>query len=169
LERLEKLERKLPAANREIPATQQEGTKQISQPVVAGAPAAVPLVGDNDSVWQNFLAFVGKEKKFLASHLEGATAFELPPSQLTVEVIERHHLNYLQDPENVTALKSLATRFFGDDVTVAIKVADPDRLSRKSGSIGAGAVSPGDEGSSMVKEALRIFGGSIKTPRRENG
>jgi hypothetical protein len=32
----------------------------------------------------------------------------------------------------------------------------------------AGAMNPGDEGGPMVKEALRIFGGSIKTVRREN-
>jgi DNA polymerase-3 subunit gamma/tau len=168
LERLEKLERRLPAASREIPATTQEGTKQVSQPVVAGPPA-VPLVGDNDSVWQNFIAFVGKEKKFLASHLEASTVIDLPPKQLTVGVVEKHHLNYLQDPDNVTALESLAKRFFGDDVAVVIKVADPDGLGRKSASIGAEGMSSGDEGSPMVKEALRIFGGSIKTARRENG
>ena len=69
----------------------------------------------------------------------------------------------------MTALTSLAKRFFGDDVAVVIKVADPDSLGQKSGSIGAGAMSSGDEGSPMVKEALRIFGGSIKTARRENG
>ena len=169
LERLEKLERRLPAANREVPATMQEGTKQISQAVVSAPPAAAPLVADKESVWQNFIAFVGKEKKFLASHLEGATALELPPKQLTVRVVERHHLNYLQDPDNVTALESLAKRFFGDDVAVVITVADPDSSGQKTGSIGAGAMGSGDEGSPMVKEALRIFGGSIKPARRENG
>jgi hypothetical protein len=30
-------------------------------------------------------------------------------------------------------------------------------------------MSPEEEGSPMVKEALRIFGGSIKTVRKENG
>ena len=69
----------------------------------------------------------------------------------------------------MSVLKNLAKRFFGDDVAVQITAADPESLGRKGETVGAGTMSPGDEGSPMVKEALRIFGGSIKTVRRENG
>jgi hypothetical protein len=169
LERLEKLERRLPAASRSVSAPAQEGTEPISQPAVPASPAVAPLAGDKDGVWQNFVAFVGKEKKFLASHLQAGTVIELPPAQLTVGVIERHHLNYLQDPDNLTALKGFAKRFFGDDVAIVITGMDPEGTGRKSESIGSGAGNSEGEGSSMVKEALRIFGGSIKTARRENG
>jgi hypothetical protein len=96
--------------------------------------------------------------------LETSAAVELPPGQLKI-VAERHHLNYLEDPDNLTALKNLAKRFFGDDVAVLITAADPQS---PSGSVVAGAMNPKDEGSPMVKEALRIFGGSIKAVRREN-
>jgi len=126
------------------------------------------MTGDKDHVWQNFIAFVGKEKKFLASHLEAGTVIELPPTQLTVAVVERHHLNYLQDPDNLTALKGLTKRFFGDDVAIVITGMEPESPSRKSGSTGSRVANSEGEGSPMVKEALRIFGGSIKTARREN-
>ena len=165
LERLEKLEKKLPGAG---PAASASVT-QTPQAATSAPPAALSVAGDKDNLWQNFVSFIGREKKFLASHLEMATAHELPPGQLKIGVAEGHHLNYLQDPDNLSVLKNLAKRFFGDDVAVHITAADPESLGRRSETTGIGTTSPGDEGSTIVKEALRIFGGSIKTVRRENG
>jgi DNA polymerase III subunit gamma/tau len=168
LERLEKLEKKLPAAGPAPPAKAPERSTQPPQTAAPAAPAPGSFAGDQGSLWQNFVSFVGKEKKFLASHLEASAAFELPPGQLKIGVAERHHLSYLQDPDNLAMLKNLAKRFFGDDVAVLITAADSGSPVRQSGSIAAAAMNSGDEGSAMVKEALRIFGGSIKTVRREN-
>ena len=165
LERLEKLEKKLPGAG---PAASAPVT-QTPQAATSAPPAALSAAGDKDNLWQNFVSFIGREKKFLASHLETATAHELPPGQLKIGVTERHHLNYLQDPDNLSVLKNLAKRFFGDDVAVHITAADPESLGRRSETTGTGTTSQGDEGSTIVKEALRIFGGSIKPVRRENG
>jgi DNA polymerase III subunit gamma/tau len=165
LERLEKLEKKLPGAG---PAASASVT-QTPQAATSAPQAALSVAGDKDNLWQNFVSFIGREKKFLASHLEVATAHELPPGQLKIGVAEGHHLNYLQDPDNLSVLKNLAKRFFGDDVAVHITAADPESLGRRSETPGIGTTSPGDEGSTIVKEALRIFGGSIKTVRRENG
>jgi DNA polymerase III subunit gamma/tau len=165
LERLEKLEKKL-AAGHAPPATVAERfTPPPETP--ARASAAGSFAGDHVNLWPNFISFVGKEKKFLASHLEASAAAELPPGQLKI-VAERHHLKYLEDPDNLTVLKNLAKRFFGDDVPVHITAAGPESPVRQSGPVVAGAMNPGDESSPMVKEALRIFGGSIKTVRREN-
>jgi DNA polymerase III subunit gamma/tau len=168
LERLEKLEKKLPGAAPAPPAKAPERSTQPSQIAAHAAPAAGSLAGDPGGLWQNFVSFVAKEKKFLASHLEASVAFELPPGQLKIGAAERHHLSYLQDPDNLAALKNLAKRFFGDDVAVLITAADSESPVRQTGSTVAGAMNPGDEGSPIVKEALRIFGGSIKTVRREN-
>lgn len=165
LERLEKLEKKLPGAG---PAASAPVT-QTPQAATSAPPAALSAAGDKDNLWQNFVSFIGREKKFLASHLETATAHELPPGQLKIGVTERHHLNYLQDPDNLSVLKNFAKRFFGDDVAVHITAADPESLGRRSETTGTGTTSLGDEGSTIVKEALRIFGGSIKPVRRENG
>ena len=169
LERLEKLEKKLPVA---APAASVSPPRETLQPfpvVTSGPPAVASAAGDKDNLWQNFVAFIGREKKFLASHLESATAQELPPGQLKIGVAERHHLNYLQDPDNLSILRNLAKRFFGDDVAVQITAADPGSSGRRTETTAAGSASQGDEGNPMVKEALRIFGGSIKTVRRENG
>jgi DNA polymerase III subunit gamma/tau len=168
LERLEKLEKKLPAAGPTPSARVPERSTQAPQTAAHASPAAGSFAGDPGSLWQSFISFVGKEKKFLASHLEASAAFELLPGQLKIGVAERHHLNYLQDPDHLAALTNLAKRFFGDDVAVLITAADSESPVRQSGSMVAGAMNPGDEGGPMVKEALRIFGGSIKTVRREN-
>ena len=167
LERLEKLEKKLPGAGPAASAS--VSVTQTPQAATSAPPAALSVAGDKDNLWQNFVSFIGREKKFLASHLEVATAHELPPGLLKIGVAEGHHLNYLQDPDNLSVLKNLAKRFFGDDVAVHITAADPESLGRRIETTGIGTTSPGDEGSTIVKEALRIFGGSIKTVRRENG
>jgi hypothetical protein len=135
---------------------------------VAALASAAPIAGSKDDLWQNFVSFVGKEKKFLASHLEAVTAYELPPGQLKIGVAERHHFNYLQDPDNLSLLKQLAKRFFGDDVAVQITATNPESSARRTETAAAATASLEDQGDTMVKEALRIFGGSIRTVRREN-
>jgi DNA polymerase-3 subunit gamma/tau len=170
LERLERLEKRLSAEIRTVSSSSENSMIHVPQPgaSTAAPAAAAPLVGDHEGVWQRFVSFVGREKKFLASHLEGGIALELPPGQLKIGVAERHHLNYLQDTDNLSVLKGLAKRFFAEDVIVDIAVVEPMGLGRKSEPSETGATGL-EEDSRTVKEALRIFGGSIKTIRRENG
>ena len=168
LERLEKLEKRLPTG-RTVSTSTPDGATQTPQAVASTPRAAVPLAGDKGNSWQGFISFVGREKKFLASHLEAGAALELPPGQLKIGVAERHHLGYLQDPDNLSLLQSLAKRFFGDDVAVQITAADPESLGRKNEPVGTTAMDLKQDDSPMVKEALRIFGGSIKAVRREEG
>jgi DNA polymerase-3 subunit gamma/tau len=169
LERLEKLEKRLPRAEWPASTPVQAEVAPTPQAVASAAPAAGSFAGDRDNLWQSFVSFVGREKKFLASHLATGSALELPPGQLKISVAERHHLSYLQDPDNLSVLKNLATRFFGADVAVHITAANSETLGGKDETARSETMSQGDEGSAMVKEALRIFGGSIKTVRRENG
>jgi DNA polymerase III subunit gamma/tau len=169
LERLEKLEKRLPGREQAAPGLVQAEVSQTPQAVASASPAAVSFARDKDDLWGNFISFVGREKKFLASHLGAGTLLELSPGQLKIGVAERHHLNYLQDPDNLSVLKNMAKRFFNDDVAIQIAAADPGSLGRKGETVGTGTVSQGEEGSPMVKEALRIFGGSIKSVRKENG
>jgi hypothetical protein len=126
-------------------------------------------MGKPDDVWQGFVSFIARDKKFLASHLEGAIALELPPGQLKIGVAERHHLNYLQDADNFSALKSLAKQFFADDVALSITAVDAKSSGPKNEPGGNEAESVAAAGNTMVEEALRIFGGSIRAVRRENG
>ena len=185
LERLEKLEQRLKgeAKPHVSPAKEMLAPIRVSpnvtRPVAPPSQAQTETLkaetvkieassnADKDTVWQEFIAFIGKEKKFLASHLESCTALELPPGQLKIGVADRHHLNYLQDAEILAALGGLAKRFFSADVSLSVTAA-PDGMAKTARREDGETSVPAAENSEMVKEALRIFGGSIRSVRRED-
>jgi DNA polymerase III subunit gamma/tau len=166
IERLERLEGKAltnvqsPGAMRvkERPA----GAAQVTRPP---SPSEAANRRDESQVWREFVAFVSKEQKFLASHLASGSALTLPPGQLNIGVSERHHLAFLQDNDNLATLKELARRFFAQDVAVQIASVISDSASKSPEMPSTGPLT--EERSPMVKEALRIFGGSIRNVRRD--
>jgi DNA polymerase-3 subunit gamma/tau len=179
VERLERLEGKAPLSSKPQSATSRPSPVVTAPraPVPSAGPSSlavatpvveVPRLAESGEAWREFVAFVGKEQKFLASHLESGTAITLPPGQLKIAVSERHHLAYLQDSDNLATLKDLARRFFTQEVSVQIaselSVFGPSAAERGM----SAPISPAEERSDMVKEALRIFGGSIRNVRREN-
>ena len=164
LERLEELEGRFSGTARPA-ATRPKETAAPVQP--AAAPSAkfeAGVGGDKDDAWQGFVAFVGREKKFLASHLQPCTVLELGPGRLKIGVSERHHMSYLDDADNLSTLKSLAKQFFSADMSLTLTPLAADAEGQ------AGAVTPagqGEERSPMVNEALRIFGGSVRSVRKQ--
>lgn len=125
LDRLEDLERRISAggemeespSNEEI--RQDPGATQVVNRTES--PPSDNSVGqDKGEVWRQFVAFVMKEKRFLASHLEQVRPLEIPPGPLKIGVEDRHHFSYLQDRENLSMLKDFANRFFSSDVKVVI-------------------------------------------------
>jgi hypothetical protein len=131
------------------------------------ARASAGAGSNKDEAWRDFVAFVSKQKRFLGSHLQSGVALELSPGQLKIGVMERHHLNYLQDAENLSILKDLAKQFFADDLAISLAAVGADSLPK--GETAPGTALSGPEGKSeIVKEALRIFGGAVRTVRREN-
>ena len=95
-------------------------------------------------------------------------AVGLPPDPLKISIEERYHLAFWQDEDNLAALKELAKRFFSADVSLQIFGA-PSYGSSTTASATNVSAKPDEERSPMVKEALRIFGGSVRNVRRENG
>lgn len=167
IERLERLESKSSTVLRgDSVAPRVQPLREAASTTAAAFRAAVTPEVRADR-WSEFVAFVGREKKFLASHLDAGKALELPPQRLRVGVAERHHLAFLVDGENLSALKELANRFFAQDVNVQIVNMVPEELSAGGDAVVPGA--QGDERTSMVKEALRIFGGSVRTVRKDEG
>jgi DNA polymerase-3 subunit gamma/tau len=170
VERLTVLEKRLVSEAQGTPAGMKTGVPRISTRVgsnpseATAVPAAsLAISEDKDQVWRAFVSFVGKEKKLLASHLESGSALAIAPESLTIGIAEKHHLNYLQDLENMTLLRSFAKRFFSREVTIQLIQLDaaPAKSQQEP-------VASGETGSEMVKEALRIFGGSIKGVRTDN-
>jgi DNA polymerase-3 subunit gamma/tau len=173
LARLERLEGRAVGGVGRPAVTVMARTKPVPTPApVAAAPLTPPpdvkpQATDDDGKWREFVAFVGKEKKFLASHLGATVALSLPPAPLKVSVAERHHLGFLQDADNLASLRELAKGFFGQEVTVQFVAAAADAAA-KGDVEAARSNAAADERSEMVKEALRIFGGSVRSVRRES-
>jgi hypothetical protein len=180
VERLEKLTRSTDSRSASAaPARPAPAMAPAPNPVASLAPAAVKAAAPAPSetimsapgapspvLWQEFVTFVGREKKFLAANLQSGQPLELSNGELQIGVAEKHHLHYLQDPENLAALRSLAQQFFTPDISVKIAAAAGTRETISYDQ----APSPmgGEQGNDMVKEALRIFGGSVRTVRRDN-
>jgi DNA polymerase-3 subunit gamma/tau len=165
--RLERLEAKI--------APPQSAAPRPAEVSRAAAPAgsqraSVPAEdsGDKQRVWQDFVAFVGKQKKFLASHLASGSPLELSAGTLKISVAERHHLRYLQDPDNLLALKTLANQFFSNEVMISVSSIAAEPPSSGGDTAASTAPDKTDGRSEMVSEALRILGGSVRMVRREN-
>ncbi len=172
IERLERLEggKPAPSARSGAPSPRAQEGEPSPRPQAFAPPspsAASERAGGTDR-WRDFIAFVSKEKKFLASHLASSTALSLPPEPLKIAVSERHQMAYLQDSDNFAALKALAARFFAQDVTVEIAGVASGSAVKGSETQSQPLIDGADERSPMVKEALRIFGGSIRNVRRDS-
>lgn len=171
LDRLEKMEKKLSRGERAKTASQlDEGPPEARPAEKESLPQSSTVEGnDSDEVWKKFIAFVMREKKFLASYLERVRPLEVSPGQLKIGVEERLDFSYLQDPENLSSLKDLARRFFSQEVAVGITSIASKRLENKDeGKHVANAESYNDQRNDIVRETLRIFGGSVKGVKRES-
>lgn len=145
LERLAVLEKKLSAK----PKEGMERDESASSPSPSG--------DERDEAWKKFVAFVMGEKKLLGLHLEKAYPLDLAPGRLRIGAQDRHHLSYLQDPENLAMLRDFARRFFSGEVNVVVAPVSSKNQAEKE----ERKEPPGRIKHDVVEEALRIFGGSI--------
>jgi len=63
----------------------------------------------------------------------------------------------------------LARQFFATEVAVEVTALAQDGAPKPAAASTGSPGKPTEERSDMVKEALRIFGGSVRSVRRENG
>jgi DNA polymerase III subunit gamma/tau len=175
VERLERLEKHLAArsssaalkpANAPAPLPEEAPPPRTSKDAPQTLDRA-SISSDKEKVWRDFVTAVRREKKFLASHLDAAQAVDLESGRLCIGVGERLELSFLQDSENLALLKGIAKRFFSQEVSIDVKLVAQGPAGKEPEAHGAAGMSGGEERPDMVKEALRIFGGSVRSVRRE--
>ena len=190
LERLEGLEKKLAGRPIAPAATPKEAPEPVraAEHRVNIAPAALPgeaspspssrqpapaqpvVSGDKEEMWRHFVATVRREKRFLASHLDGAKVLDLAPGRLSIGVGERLELSSLLDTENFASLKNIAKRFFSEDVAIEVKLIAESPAANDPMAHGPTALAAAEQLSDMANETLRIFpGSSVRSVRRESG
>ena len=160
--RLERLEAKLTADPGGAIKEKGGAWSQAKAPPLDTMPQEPSSGASVEGTWREFITAVGREKKFLASHLDAAKPLETPPGRLKIGITERHHLAYLLDGDNLATLKELAKEFFRQEVNVQIVALERDDMAASQP-----PKNPGGERSAMVSEALRIFGGSVRNVRRD--
>jgi DNA polymerase-3 subunit gamma/tau len=163
IERLERLEGSPPALRSQSPNAPSKDTIAPAR-AAATSPVETPPATRTADSWRDFVAAVGRAKKFLASHLESAQPLELPPGRLRIGVTERYDLAFLLDGDNLASLREEAKKFFAQDVNVQIVNMVADTADPREP---AAAAARTEARSPMVNEALRIFGGSVRNVRRE--
>lgn len=169
LGRLESLEARLQQERNRNPLPQPREAVRVAEKEREEHPADSTAKQDQAGAWKEFVSFVRREKKFLGSHLEYVFPLELSSAQLRIGVEDRHHFNYLQDPENLSVLKDFARRYFTSEITVSViplaakKQEEKEEMAR----VAAASGSARDNANDVVQEALRIFGGSVKGTKRE--
>jgi hypothetical protein len=172
LERLEELEKRLAGRPGAKESSAKGSPAQIapqSAPKSGVAPARPAPTAGNEQVWRDLVATVRREKKFLASHLDQARPIEMVPGRLSIAVGERHELSFLQDAENFTALKNIAAAFFRAETAIDVQLL-PDREEAREKSRAQDATTAALSGrSALVNEAVRIFGGTVRSVRRDGG
>ena len=119
----EKMERLPPGGAEAAPAAPAQRPSRSyadAEQAESASRAQPPLAENAPGGWLDFVAAVGRGKKFLASHLENVQPLELPPGRLRLGVGERHRLAFLLDGDNLASLREEANRFFGQEVNVQI-------------------------------------------------
>jgi DNA polymerase-3 subunit gamma/tau len=175
LDRLERLEKRLaarPLSNEPMtqtatdPAPAAVSTQRINkEPAAPASPSS--LAADGEQIWRDFVAAVRKEKPVIASHIVQAKVLELAPGRLSIGVAEPHELNFL-DAENVAVLGRIARSFFSTDTNIEVKLVTNTTAVKGQPTAGAGAFA-GPMRTPMVNEAVRIFGGTVRSVRRDGG
>jgi DNA polymerase III subunit gamma/tau len=177
LDRLERLENRLGGRPASPALTAKDAPPpaptRVSTPRVSNDPTPIPggkiVSGDKEQLWREFVTEVRKEKKFLASHLDAAQVLDLAPGRLSVGVTERLELSFLQDAENFALLKTIAKRFFSEDVSIEVKLVTDGPAAKEATATGPTALAAAAKLSDMANEALRIFpGSSVRSVRRED-
>jgi DNA polymerase-3 subunit gamma/tau len=176
LERIDELERRLRAggsptgspgsariARTETPQEPPARPRPVAEPTGASAnpaPAPVPTAG-RTGTWDDFLAFVAKEKVTLLPYLQ---ASRIPPcdgATLALRVPGGYYYDYLAQRDHTQIVEALAARFFGRPVriTVTAETAPEDAAPRAESSADLQAAALGDP---VVRAAVEILGGEVQ-------
>jgi len=175
LERLDQLERRLggapssapnsasaaPAAPRgaarPTPPPRDEPTLRAPRATAEPAPAPVARTGS----WDEFVAFVAKEKVTLLPYLQAAQPPALDGDALALRVPSGYYYDYLAQRDHAQLVEELAQRFFGRTLQVSVSAASPTATAAEPAA-SAAELHTAALGDPVVKAAMDILGGEVQ-------
>jgi DNA polymerase III subunit gamma/tau len=141
----------------------------------AAASAAVPETAvppGADRSWEEFVAFVGKEKVTLLPYVSHSQVPHLDGPQLTLNVPRGYYYDYLVQRDHTQLVEELARRFFGRDLRVTVNAIDMDAAAPASAAApeSPAALHAAALDNPAVRAAVEILGGEVQEvkarPRR---
>jgi DNA polymerase-3 subunit gamma/tau len=178
LERIDELERGLDGGNgspsgsrtrpaEETPVGRQPPVTEANTGTAAQQPAPMTQSRGQGGNWDEFLAFVGKEKLTLLPYLKASQPPPLDGPVLPLNVPRGYYYDYLVQRDHTQQIQELAARFFGRRLRVTVSathVAEPahGRAVADDSPASLHAAALGDP---VVKAAVEILGGEVQEVR----
>ncbi len=144
-----------PAPVRHTPAAP---PREVSQ---ANAPAAGPPAAGPGGSWDEFLAFIGKQKVSLATYLRASETPAVDGAVVALRVPAGHYHDYLAQRDHTQLVEDLAQQFFGRPLRVTVQVATPAAAAAEPTDSAADLQSAA-LGDPVVRAAVEIFGGEVQ-------
>jgi DNA polymerase-3 subunit gamma/tau len=119
-------------------------------PVRATTPVLAVPVQDTAVLWKNILQEVKKTRPNLASYLDQGVILAVLERTIKIRFSEESSflISLIEKEENKKLLQPLIKRYFGRDLVLAFEAVNE-------------SIKPREETSTLVEDALRIFGGEI--------
>ena len=129
----------------------------------ASTPAAGPGPGSaTGGSWDEFLAFIGKQKVSLATYLRASETPAVDGAVLALRVPAGHYHDYLAQRDHSQLVENLAQQFFGRPLRVTVQVSSPAAASAAEPTDSAADLQNAALGDPVVRAAVEIFGGEVQ-------
>ena len=139
-------------------ATDEEPARRSSGPPAPPADAT-PASGRS---WDDFVAFVAKEKVTLLPYLKSSVASGCESSTLALRVPAGYYYDYLAQRAHTGLIEDLAHRFFGRPMRVTVAAAEAGEEAAASGTENAAGLHAAALGDPVVQAAVEILGGEVQ-------
>jgi DNA polymerase-3 subunit gamma/tau len=141
-----------------------------AETAVARPRSAQPVRGRS---WNDFLAFVGKQKVTLLPYLQNSAPVSCAGDELALTVPDGYYYDYLVQRGQTQLVEELARQFFGRPMRVTVNAAVAASQPEPAAAPPAAALHEAALGNPAVRAAVEILGGEVQEvkarPRRERG
>jgi DNA polymerase-3 subunit gamma/tau len=126
------------------------------------APAAAAQAGAAQRSWEEFLAFVGKEKVTLLPYLQSSQPPPLGGPTLALNVPGGYYYDYLAQRNHTQLVEDLARRFFGRPLRITVSAAAPAQEQSSTPAESPAVMQAAALDDPVVRAAVEILGGEVQ-------
>jgi DNA polymerase-3 subunit gamma/tau len=149
-------------ARREPHAPAHHHTAGAGTAAAPAAPAAAAQAGAAQRSWEEFLAFVGKEKVTLLPYLQSSQPPPLGGPTIALNVPGGYYYDYLAQRNHTQLVEDLARRFFGRPLRITVSAAAPAQEQSSTPAESPAVMQAAALDDPVVRAAVEILGGEVQ-------